>query len=191
MRLGETDRDVSDSPVNGALKQRRRQVAGLWLFFRRRVGDIALRAAQLLSEQGVPPLVKPPRTMKHKPLQPDDSWENDAVWQLLDQAPPASAGARFLDDTVRKARLAGQADAWWKRCFTPLPLAGLAGATAALGFSLFSVTGPSPQPGGMPEIMDSAQAAAIQDIAETETLIAAVDHLDDFSDTELVSLIGF
>ena len=129
--------------------------------------------------------------MKHKPLQPDDSWENDAVWKLLDQAPPASAGARFLDDTVRAARLAGQADAWWKRFFNPLPLAGLAGATAALVFSLFSVTGPSPQPGGIPEMADSAQAAAIQDIAETETLIAAVDHLDDFSDTELVSLIGF
>ena len=40
-------------------------------------------------------------------------------------------------------------------------------------------------------IADSVQAAEIQDIAETETLIAAVDHLDDFSDTELVSLIGF
>jgi hypothetical protein len=40
-------------------------------------------------------------------------------------------------------------------------------------------------------VLDSPQAVAIQDIAETETLIAAVDHLEDFSDRELISLIGF
>jgi hypothetical protein len=40
-------------------------------------------------------------------------------------------------------------------------------------------------------MLDSQQASKIQDIAETETLITAVDQLDDFSDTELVSLIGF
>lgn len=40
-------------------------------------------------------------------------------------------------------------------------------------------------------MLDSPQAIVIQDIAETETLLAAVDHLDDFSDNELVSLIGF
>jgi hypothetical protein len=40
-------------------------------------------------------------------------------------------------------------------------------------------------------MFDAKQAAAIQDIADSETLIAAVDHLDEFSDTELVSLIGF
>ncbi len=39
--------------------------------------------------------------------------------------------------------------------------------------------------------LQSAQAVAIQEIAETETLIAAADHLDDFSDKELISLIGF
>jgi hypothetical protein len=40
-------------------------------------------------------------------------------------------------------------------------------------------------------LLDTDRAAEIQDIAETETLIAAVDHLDEFSDTELVTLIGF
>jgi hypothetical protein len=42
----------------------------------------------------------------------------------------------------------------------------------------------------------SAAAAAkafaeIQEIAETEALLSAVDDLDKFSDVELVSLIGF
>ena len=127
--------------------------------------------------------------MTRQPHQPDESWENDAVWKLLDQAPPATAGARFADDTVRAARLAGQSKPWWKHLFSPLPLAGLAGATAALVFTLVSF--PTSETNTGSAIVDSTHAAEIQDIAETETLIAAVDHLDDFSDTELVTLIGF
>jgi hypothetical protein len=136
-------------------------------------------------------MVKPPRTMNRKPLQTDESWENDAVWKLLDQAPPAQAGPRFVDDTVRTARLLGQPQPWWKKLFSPLPLAGLAGATAALVFSASALFGPATSSENSLSTLDSAQAAEIQDIAETETLIAAVDHLDEFSDTELVSLIGF
>jgi hypothetical protein len=130
--------------------------------------------------------------MNRKSHQPDESWENDAVWKLLDQAPPASAGPRFTDDTVRAARLLGQARPWWARIFSPLPVAGLAAATAAIVFSLHGLFGPAlqPTPGNQP-VADARQAAEIQDIAETETLIAAVDHMDDFSDKELVSLIGF
>ena len=129
--------------------------------------------------------------MNPKPAHPDDSWENDAVWKLLDQAPPATAGPRFVDDTVRAARLADPFRPWWQRLLAPAPLAGLAAATAALGFAAIALLGPTLQPGIPTAMRDSNQAAAIQDIAETETLIAAVDHLDDFSDTELVSLIGF
>lgn len=129
--------------------------------------------------------------MNRKPIITDDSWENDSVWKLLDQAPPASAGPRFVDDTVRAARLAGQTQPWWKRLLTPAPLAGLAATTAALVFSVLSWLGPPADSSSQTAWLDANQAAAIQDIAETETLIAAVDQLDDFSDTELVSLIGF
>jgi len=120
--------------------------------------------------------------------------EQDAVWKLLDQAPPATPGPRFVEHTVRAARLAGQAEAWWKRLLSPAPLAGLAAATAALAFAITSLTepsGPGTQPAAPVASYDSEQAATIQEIAETETLIAAADHLDDFSDNELVSLIGF
>ena len=127
--------------------------------------------------------------MSHKPHPTDDSWENDAIWKLLDQAPPASAGPRFVDDTLRAARLTGQTPPWWKRLLSPAPLAGLAGATAALVLTVIGWSGPTASPTN--GFADSEHAAEIQDIAETETLIAAVDHLDDFSDTELVSLIGF
>ena len=120
---------------------------------------------------------------------PDDSWESDAVWKLLDQAPSQVASARFADEVVRMARLSGEVKPWWNRFLSPAPLAGFAAATAALTFSVLSLFGPSSLPSS--PVTDSPQAANIQEIAETETLIAAVDHLDDFSDTELVSLIGF
>lgn len=122
---------------------------------------------------------------------PDDSWESDAVWQLLDQAPAKSAGARFADDTVRAARLLEEIKPWWSRLLSPAPLAGFAAATAALTFAVISLVGTTSPSGPQTAGLDSQQAVAIQDIAETETLIAAVDQLDDFSDNELVSLIGF
>ncbi len=124
-------------------------------------------------------------------MPPDDSWETDAVWKLLDQVASHSVSSRFVDDTVRAARLAGEVKPWWSRLLSPAPLTGLAAASAALAFSVMSLHGPAGGPSIQMAMVDSPQAANIQDIAETETLIAAVDHLDDFSDKELVSLIGF
>ncbi len=128
--------------------------------------------------------------MNRKPLNNDESWENDAVWKLLDQAPPAVAGPRFVDDTVRAARLAGQPSPWWRRVFSPVPLAGLAAAAAAVVFVFTQVSAPAPGVDPVSGLAASEQAAQIQEIAETETLISAVDHMEDFSDTELVALIG-
>lgn len=126
------------------------------------------------------------------PLEPSEaSLEDDAVWRLLEQASPVAVRPRFTDDTVRMARLAGQAEpSWWRRLLSPVPLAALAGAAAAVVLSLQGGLSPASGGGGADPAVAS-RAAEIQDIAETETLIAAVDHLEDFSDTELVTLIGF
>lgn len=129
--------------------------------------------------------------MSRNLLPPDDSWESDSVWNLLDQAPPKTAGARFADDMVRMARLSEPEKPWWSRVFAPTPLAGFAAGVAAVTFGVIALVSPSQQGGPSLAGVDSPQAVAIQDIAETETLIAAADHLDDFSDNELVSLIGF
>jgi hypothetical protein len=130
--------------------------------------------------------------MNRQPLQNDDSWENDAVWKLLDQAPPASASPRFADDTVRAARLAGQDSPWWSRVLAPLPLAGLgAAAAAACVIAVLSLQNDTPASDQRVATIDSNAFAEIQEIAETETLISAVEDLDKFSDVELVSLIGF
>lgn len=143
-----------------------------------------------MAQQQVSTGVKHPFIMNRNSPPPDDSWESDAVWQLLDQAPPKTAGARFTDDTVRAARLS-IVSPWWKRLLSPAPLAGLAAATGAFAFAVLSLTGPESVTQPQIVIVDSPQAIAIQEFAETETLIAAVDQLDDFSDKELVSLIGF
>lgn len=130
--------------------------------------------------------------MNRPPHQSDESWENDAVWKLFDQAPPATASPRFVDDTVRAARLAGQPESWWKLLLAPAPLTGLAGATAAVVFAIISLSSnTTPDSGSQTAMADPAGFAEIQEIAETEALISAVDDLDQFSDVELVSLIGF
>ncbi len=130
--------------------------------------------------------------IRNSPLPPDDSWESDAVWKLLDQTPPQTAGPRFAADVVRAARLStSDIKPWWSRLLSPAPLAGFAAATAAVTLTVVSLFGPGGHPASQIAVLDSPQAVAIQDIAETETLIAATDQLDDFSDNELVSLIGF
>jgi hypothetical protein len=118
----------------------------------------------------------------------DETWEHDAVWKLLDQAPPTAPSGHFVDDTVRAARLTrrtepGSIRAWTLAAFC----AGLCGIAAALMMSLSVNRGDS----SPPSVAHGRQAEEIQEIAETETLIAAADHLDQFSDTELVTLIGF
>ena len=138
-------------------------------------------------------VVKPPPKMNHKPLPQDDSWESDAVWKLLDQAAPKTAGPRFTDDTVRAARLAGQErTAWWQRLMAPLPLGSLAASAAAITITLIALKQPAselPIADGNPTTSEEP-FAEVQKLAEEEYLSAAVDHLDDFTDSELVCLIG-
>jgi hypothetical protein len=129
-------------------------------------------------------------SMNQTPHKIDDALESDAVWKLLEQAPCAVAGPRFVDDTVRVARLAGQESPWWRAILNPMPLAGLAGATVAAVFGIFLIFALNPTGDSDGELAFSEQAAEIEEIADTETLISAADHLDEFSDTELVAMIG-
>jgi hypothetical protein len=122
---------------------------------------------------------------------PDDSLESDAVWKLLDQAPPVEAGPRFAADTVRAARLTGAPRAaWWQRFISPIPLATMAAAMAALALAVLSIH-PSTSLTSAPIAANNDEAfASIQELAEAEVLSAVVDNLDRFTDTELVCLIG-
>lgn len=130
--------------------------------------------------------------MKHSPSSHEDAGEQDTVWKLLDHSTAATPSARFVDDTVRAARLAGQPSPWWHKLMAPAPITGFTAAAAAiaLAFTLLQAPPTAPSP-TMGHNENAAQIEEIADIAETETLIAAVEHMDRFSDTELVCLIGF
>lgn len=136
--------------------------------------------------------------MNHNTPPPDDSWESDAVWKLLDDAAPIQPRASFADDLVRMAKLEPAPQPWWRRLFAPAPLAGLVTATAAVALGVIFLNGPSHDPGARNLAQNSIEKPAqddafadLQDLAETEVLFAAVDHLDNFSDEELGNLIGF
>jgi len=129
--------------------------------------------------------------MNRNPLPEDESWESDAVWKLLDEAPPASAGPRFVDDVMRAVRLEEPPQPWWKRVFAPLPVAGLTTAAAAIALAVHSLSVPSPVTAPVAVKPPTESFAEVQAAADTEVLVAAADHLDQFSDNELASLIGF
>ncbi|BCU77404.1 hypothetical protein llg_21190 [Luteolibacter sp. LG18] len=133
--------------------------------------------------------------MNRNPLPEDENWESDAVWKLLDEAPPVSAGPRFADNVMRAIRLDEPPAPWWKRWALPASIGGLVAATAAIVLTVqaFVAHAPAaksgPVAGNPPAATESFDA--VQDITDSEVLVAAADHLDRYSDTELVSLISF
>lgn len=131
--------------------------------------------------------------MKHDILATNNNdIENDErLWGVLGHAREHRASPRFVDDVCRAVRLLPERKPWWKSLLSPLPLAATAGAAAALVAIAVFV---SPNPSSSVAISQPAQTIVsdeIQDLAETETLDAAIDHMDKFSDVELVSLCGF
>jgi len=133
--------------------------------------------------------------MNRNPLPEDENWESDSVWKLLDEAPPVSARPRFADNVMRAVRLEEAPAPWWKRWALPASIGGLAAATAAIVLTVHAmyfqgpVAKPGPVAGNTPVVAESFDA--VQDITDSEVLVAAADHLDRYSDTELVSLISF
>lgn len=120
----------------------------------------------------------------------EESWENDAVWTLLDRAAPPAAPSNFVDQVTRMTRLEEAPIPWWQRIFAPAPLTGFAAAAAALALAFVALTGSPDSP--QPETVETAEPfAEIEDAAFTEALLAAIDHPDAFTDLELVELIGF
>ena len=126
----------------------------------------------------------------NRPNEPREP-ETDPVWDLLAQSPPPKAGPMFASNVVRAARLEGKPQASWRRWFAPRPLAGL--ATAAAAITLAFIAWPK---GGTGDIADTPDPPVdpfenLQDLAEEELLLAAAENLADFSDAELIALLGF
>ena len=88
--------------------------------------------------------------MNHSTPPPDDSWESDAVWKLLDKAAPMTPRPSFADDVVRMAKLEPVPQPWWKQLLTPAPIATFAATAAAvaLGFTFLTSPASGPAPAG-------------------------------------------
>jgi hypothetical protein len=125
--------------------------------------------------------------MKANKNQPEDAWESDPVWNLIDAAPAPKASPRFTENALRAARNSSPNVSWWKSLFAPAPLAGLgtAAALAALAVAFFPSSDNAPFPD------DSALSAEIEEVTDMENLIASIDHIDELSDSELIALIGY
>jgi len=128
--------------------------------------------------------------MKAKKNEPEETWESDAVWKLLDAALPPKASPRFTENTLRAARNNAQNTPWWKSwksMLAPAPLVGLSTTTAlaALLIAFF----PSSDNTLLPD--DAVLNAETEEITDMENLIASINHVDELSDSEVIALIGY
>lgn len=128
-----------------------------------------------------------------KEMKDESEWtKGDPTWDLLGKAAPKQASARFADDTLRAVKLLPEADAKWPKILSFSPWVAVA---ACAVFAAVWLTD-SPAKNGTIAISGAAEVSderwvEIEEVAEAELLVAAADHLDRFSDQELVSLIGF
>ncbi len=131
----------------------------------------------------------------------NDEWrEGDEIWQLLGKASTQQASARFADDVVRAVRLLPEADPFWPKIFK-FSSWSIVTACVILTASIFLGShdggevvrqGSQPtQPINQAVVTVDAKWDRIEDAAEVELLAAAADHLDRFSDQELITMIGF
>jgi hypothetical protein len=121
----------------------------------------------------------------------NEHWdESDATWRLLEKAAPKQASARFADDVVRAVRLLPEAEPVWPRILK-FSRWSLVAACVILVVSIFSDPVEN-VPSKGPSVADSeAQWEQIEDVAQAELLAAAAEHLDEFSDQDLITMIGF
>jgi hypothetical protein len=127
----------------------------------------------------------------HSPSPEGEAWESDPVWNLLDEAPPMLASPRFADNVMRAIRLDEAPAPWWKRWTIPAAIGTLAAATAAVALTFQAVQPVDiPSSGSIAAAFHEDSFAEVQDLTDLEVLVAAADHLDQYSDTELVSLIS-
>lgn len=134
--------------------------------------------------------------MAQKASGADSQLHDDPIWDLLRQSPSIQASPQFADRVMRQIRTQdatalGGAAAWWQRFFAPKMLWSC-GAAAAIALGSYVAITVVPEPQGAVVVQHDVDAfASLEEVANQELLLAATDHLNDFSDTELVSLISY
>jgi hypothetical protein len=126
-------------------------------------------------------------------MKDSNDWkEGDATWELLGRVAPKEASSRFADDTLRAVKLLPEADPWWPKILSPSPWMAFAACGALAAFIFLKPTAEQKiADSSSSDIQTEEQWVEIEAAADVEMLAAAADHLDRFSDQELVTLIGF
>ena len=92
---------------------------------------------------------------------------------------------------MRAVRIAETAPLpWWRRVFSPVTWGSVSAAAAAVALAVLA-WGPNRPSTGTSRFAGEDSLSDLQDFAEEEMLVAAADHLSDYSDDELVTLLGF
>jgi hypothetical protein len=121
--------------------------------------------------------------------------EKDPVWELLRESAAHRPSPNFAANVVRAARLEGQAKPWWSKILIPVSIGGALTAAAAMVAVVMSLQDTSNPGGHGPSVVVNegthSSFADLQDNLETEVFLAASEQLGDYSDEELVSMIGF
>lgn len=121
----------------------------------------------------------------------DEDWqEDDATWELLGRAAPLKAGDRFADDVVRAVRTMPEKDSVWSGFLGFAPWVGAAACAVFASWFFFNQPGDSESKTRVTVSNIEEQWGEIEDVAEVEMLSAAAEHLDQFSDQELITMIG-
>lgn len=115
----------------------------------------------------------------------------DPVWDLLRQSPSVPVSPVFADRVMRAVRQAeAQPTPFGARSYAVL--GSVAAMAAALTIAAVVFFLPEPAQTVVEHRPEPPDAfATLDEVASQEMLLAATDHLGEFSDTELVSLIGF
>ena len=126
----------------------------------------------------------------------EDELTSDPLWDLLRKSASAMADPSFADRVLRAVRQQEKPQTLLQRLFAPpalsYSLTGLATAAAALALAAVFFVKPHVNSGtAKSKIPSIDEFADLDEVASQEMLSAATDHLNEFSDTELVSLIGF
>jgi hypothetical protein len=124
----------------------------------------------------------------------ENNWENDPVWDLVDQSQAPGASPLFVRNVMREVRLAKETRLpWWKPLLAPRPI--LAGSLAAMTVALLIAIGPQSQDqvtaaNPSPDELSEPEMPQLDALLEEEMLSQAAEDPAAFSDEALVALLS-
>lgn len=120
---------------------------------------------------------------------------DDPVWRLVDRGTRTQPTSHFVNDVIRTARLTSvEKVSWWSRFRLPIGFGSMAtaGTVAVMAvcawFALKPAEVAAPDQAAVPAA--HAELASLDEVAQTELLVDASENPADFSDSELLAIMG-